>query len=56
MTPEQKAKMKQARINSCLPNKPEEKIPSLIESIKPFDKPVQLRVAETNDQKVEELN
>ena len=55
MTPEQKAKMKQARINSFLPNKPEEKIPSLIESIKPFDKPVQVRVAETNDQKVEEF-
>ena len=40
MTPEQKAKMKQARINSFLPNKPEEKIPSLIESIKPFDMPM----------------
>ena len=40
MTPEQKAKMKQARINSFLPNKPEEKLPTLIESIKLFDMPM----------------
>ena len=56
MTAEQKAKMKQDRINSFLPNKPEEKIPSLIESIKPFDKPVQEKVAENHKQKLEELN
>ena len=56
MTTEQKAKMKQDRINAYLPNKPEEKIPSLIESIKPFDKPVQEKVVENNDQKLEQLN
>ena len=55
MTAEQKANMKQDRINSFLPNKPEEKTPSLIESIKPFDKPVQEKVAEQNNQKLEGL-
>ena len=56
MTQEQKDKMRQAWTKTVLPNKPEEKILSLIESIKPFNKPVQEKVAENNDQKVEELN
>ena len=55
MTQDQKDKVREAWTKNVLPNKPEEKIPSLIESIKPFHKPVQEKEAENNDQKLEEL-
>ena len=49
MTQDQKDKVREAWNKTALPNKPEEKIPSLIENIKPFNKPVQVKVAENND-------
>ena len=41
MTAEEIAKVREAWTKTVLPNVPEEKIPSLIESIKPFDKPLE---------------
>ena len=52
MTQEQKAKMKEERLKSFFPNKPDEKIPTLVENIKPFDKPYEQPAKQTR----EELN
>jgi len=55
MTAEEKAKVREAWNKPVLPNVPEEKIPSLIESIKPFDKPIKQNVEENKNQ-IEEMN
>ena len=55
MTAEEKAQVREAWNKPVLPNVPEEKIPSLIESIKPFDKPIKQNVEENKNQ-IEEMN